>query len=239
MRAFISAICLAEDLGRPLAVTWDCDSHCGAPFRAIFDVENLPLFVSVSDGLRRPSKEVRTPEDVTDYFSLPPSIPIIIHSHQAFYDVGGDRWLRYLRRYLKPEFFTQTLFDTRIARVPPGPRVGVHIRRTDHQKAILHSPTEAFVAAMKKCSEDTIFILATDSEKEVERLKEEFPGRIVCLAIVNERWSPLGVKNAIVDLLGLASSRKIFGSYGSSFSEIAALYGGVELEVILDKNGAK
>jgi len=193
---------------------------------------SLPSFVSVSDGQRRSiSKEVRRPEDMADYFSLSPAIPIVIHSHQAFYDAGSLQWLRLLRA-LKPEIYTQTLFETRIGRVPVGPRVGVHIRRTDHKKAILHSPTAAFIAAMAKCSENTVFILATDSEKEVELLKAEFTGRVFTLANVNERWSPLGVKNAIVDMLGLASCRKIFGSYDSSFSQMAAAYGGVDLEVI-------
>jgi len=232
LRALVSAICLAEDLARPLKIIWDLDVHCGAPFHALFDAYKLPAYVSVSVGMGRPiSKLVSTPDDVRDYFSRPPAIPILIHSYYAFYDAGSARWLGLLRS-LKPEFFVEALFDTRMARIPEGPRVGVHIRRTDHEKSIQNSPTDAFVAAMKTCSEDTVFILATDSDKEVERLKAEFPGRIFTLAVVNERTTVTGIQNAVLDFLGLASSRKIFGSCGSSFSEMAALYGGVEMKVI-------
>lgn len=233
LRALVSAMCLAEDLRRPLNVIWDRDSHCGALFNELFDETTLPSFVNVSNGPRlSQSVEVRVAEHVRDYFYLSRSMPIVIHSHQPFYGSGTERWTELLRA-LKPDMFVQALYDTRMLEIPPGPRVGVHIRRTDHKKAIDNSPTEAFVTAMRACSEDTVFILATDSDREAERLREEFPGRVFMLALINDRGSAMGVKNAVLDFMGLASSRKIFGSYFSSFGEMAAAYGGVPLEIIV------
>jgi hypothetical protein len=233
LRALVSAMCLAEDLQRPLNAIWDRDSHCGALFNDLFDETSLPPFVRVSDGPRlSQSVEVRVAEHVRDYFYLSLRTPIVIHSHQAFYGSGTERWAELLRA-LKPDMFVQALYDTRMLEIPPGPRVGVHIRRTDHQKAIMNSPTGAFVTAMKSCSDDTVFILATDSDKEAERLREEFPGRVFMLALINDRGSVMGMKNAVLDFMGLASSQKIFGSYFSSFGVVAAAYGTVPLEIIV------
>ncbi len=103
---------------------------------------------------------------------------------------------------------------------------GVHIRRTDNQPAIGKSSTDAFIDAMKrelKADPDTRFYLATDDMEEEARLRSAFPGRILsnqkrCL----QRDSVQGMQDALLDLYCLASTRKIIGSYFSSFTDIAA-----------------
>lgn len=110
------------------------------------------------------------------------------------------------------------------ASVLPG--VGVHIRRTDNQPAIGKSSTDAFIRSMKQELEAdpaTMFYLATDDMEEEKRLREAFPGRILsnenrCL----RRDSIDGMHDALLDLYCLASTRKIIGSFFSSFTDIAA-----------------
>ena len=69
----------------------------------------------------------------------------------------------------------------------------------------------------------TMFYLATDDMEEEKRLREAFPGRILsnenrCL----RRDSIDGMHDALLDLYCLASTRKIIGSFFSSFTDIAA-----------------
>lgn len=104
--------------------------------------------------------------------------------------------------------------------------VGVHIRRTDNKPAIGKSSTDAFLSSMRRELEadpDTTFYLATDDMKEEALLREAFPDRILsnqkrCL----QRDSVEGMHDALLDLYCLAGTRKIIGSYFSSFTDIAA-----------------
>ena len=69
----------------------------------------------------------------------------------------------------------------------------------------------------------TMFYLATDDMAEEAELRKAFPGRILsnqerCL----RRDSREGMQDALLDLYSLAATRKIIGSYFSSFTDIAA-----------------
>lgn len=104
--------------------------------------------------------------------------------------------------------------------------VGIHIRRTDNRPAIGKSSTECFIECMKKeldSDPDTRFYLATDDLEEERIIRAAFPGRILsnekrCL----RRDSAEGIQDALLDLYCLANTRKIIGSYFSSFTDIAA-----------------
>lgn len=109
----------------------------------------------------------------------------------------------------------------------------MHIRRTDNQPAIGKSSTDAFLDSMKKeiaADPDTMFYLATDDMREETRLREVYPDRILsnqnrCL----RRDSQEGMQDALLDLYCLAATRKIIGSYFSSFTDIAADMHGIPL----------
>lgn len=104
--------------------------------------------------------------------------------------------------------------------------VGVHIRRTDNKPAIGKSSTDCFIESMQKevdANPDTMFYLATDDMSEEARLREVFPDKIIS----NEnrdlsRDSIAGIQDAMLDLYCLAATKKIIGSFFSSFTDIAA-----------------
>lgn len=104
--------------------------------------------------------------------------------------------------------------------------VGVHIRRTDNMPAIGKSSTQSFIETMNREIEadpDTMFYLATDDFSEEEVLRERFPGRIISNQERNlSRDSIEGIQDAMLDLYCLASTKKIIGSFFSSFTDIAA-----------------
>ena len=110
--------------------------------------------------------------------------------------------------------------------------VGVHIRRTDNTVSMGKSTTEQFLALMHKELEaepETRFFLATDDMEEEALLRKTFPGRILSNeARTLNRSSEAGMHDALLDLYCLASTRKLIGSYWSSFTDIAADMKGIE-----------
>lgn len=110
--------------------------------------------------------------------------------------------------------------------------IGVHIRRTDHGRAIQQSPEEAFRHAMRKevkQNPDATFFLATDSAETKQSLQEAFGSRILSADVPLTRKSTNGIQGAITDLYGLAKTKKILGSHASTFSGMAAKIGGIPL----------
>jgi len=113
--------------------------------------------------------------------------------------------------------------------------IGVHIRRADNTFSIKNSPTELFIQRMKEEANkhgDVRFYLASDSPAEKKKLISVFDDRIIT------DWSPVsrstaqGVQDALVELYALSRTRKIIGSYYSSYSATAAEIGKIPHEVI-------
>lgn len=113
---------------------------------------------------------------------------------------------------------------------------GVHIRRGDHTTSMAHSPVSLFQARMRQLiaeEPEARFYLATDGEDVKQALTAEFGDRIVSYeAAALSRASVEGMKDAVVDLFCLARTKKVLGSWGSSYSIIAAKLGGIELETM-------
>ena len=118
--------------------------------------------------------------------------------------------------------------------------IGIHIRRTDHVDAIANSSLESFIEIMKRESaadaatneRSVYFYLATDDAEIEEKLQKEF----ACIPHVNfadfkSRNTSAGMKDAYVDMLCLSKCEKIYGSFESSFSKMAAVIGNIPLEI--------
>lgn len=114
--------------------------------------------------------------------------------------------------------------------------IGIHIRRTDNRNAIENSPLESFVLCMKKLQDvnpNIIFYVATDDEEVEKNIKQRFP--VIKHNYFYEgksRKTERGMKDAYVDMLCLSRCKIIYGSYGSSFSQLASLIGGIECIVV-------
>jgi hypothetical protein len=152
-----------------------------------------------------------------------------ISSYGQFYQKDPERWLRYLRA-LRP---VPSL-------IPNHPylnsgAVGVHIRRGDHTKAKKFSPTASFISAMNGESPDTVFIVATDSNTDKKIITDKYNQRVWFPATSLSRMTQKGMNDAVTDFIALSRCKKILGSYNSSFSELAAMYGDVPLKVVIEK----
>lgn len=225
IRALVSAICLAEDMDENLHVIWPAnDPACMIRFDDLFEKYTLPRWVQIDMGpLEGKSVEIETEEQLDSWKVSSPRLPI--KSHQPFYKYSSDKWLKILRS-LKPVQEIQQ----RISHQEPF--VGVHIRRGDHVKSKTYSPLELFIDAMKQEAESTKFIIATDSANVKRDLQALFGERVSFPAMSLSRMTRQGMQSALIDFLYLSKSSKILGSYDSSFSQIAALYGNVPLVVL-------
>ena len=114
--------------------------------------------------------------------------------------------------------------------------IGVHIRRTDNINAIENSPLEAFITCMKTLQDtipNIVFYVATDDKEVEESMMRQFPViKHSYFSDKKSRRTKNGMKDAYVDMLCLSKCKRIYGSYGSTFSQMAALIGGIECIVV-------
>jgi hypothetical protein len=226
LRAMISAICWAEDRDLSLHVIWSAnDPACMARFESLFERSSLPRWVTVDMGpMMGEGVMVLSPEDMVTHATATQ-----IRSYGHFYQKDPERWLRYLRalRPVKSLIPNHPFFEQKA--------VGVHIRRGDHVKAKTQSTAAAFIKAMDAEPVDTVFVVATDSATERVLFNERYKGRVWFPATSLSRMTQKGMNDAVLDFMALSRCKKILGSYASSFSELAALYGDLPLEVVIEK----
>lgn len=217
LRALVSGICYAEEQKNKLIVHWVPHTTCFATCDELLDIFSLPFFVFFSSSyLYEEPKMILNDDDLI-------SIPKYIKSYSHFYKKNPERFNFHLRNLrFKAKRITSKSF------------IGVHIRRTDHTRCINDSPLSYFIETMEKEPVNTNFYLATDCARTKELIKEVFKDRVITTDTVLKRTSKEGVKGAITDFVNLANCSKIIGTKHSSFSEMAALYGNIELVVNQD-----
>lgn len=114
--------------------------------------------------------------------------------------------------------------------------IGVHIRRTDHIVSKKYSALKKFELEMGKyilLEDSTTFYLSTDCKETKNQLVSKFKNRIIKQEINSyDRNDKTAIKEALVDLLALSKSKKIIGSYLSSFTDMAVDIGGLEKQII-------
>jgi hypothetical protein len=102
--------------------------------------------------------------------------------------------------------------------------IGVHIRRTDNSVAIQKSPLILFHQAIEKeINENKTlkFFLASDDDEVIKEFQQKYPSKIITFAQNKRRTEQQGIEDAILELFMLSKTKKIYGTYWSSFSEMA------------------
>ncbi|NJL14566.1 MAG: hypothetical protein HC913_17230 [Microscillaceae bacterium] len=106
--------------------------------------------------------------------------------------------------------------------------VGLHIRRGDHQQARQYSPLKGFIEKMaQEISQNpgVVFYLATDEAAIAQQLARQYKEQLITRFRIRPRHQTAGIKEALIDLYCLAQAQRVYGSYFSSFSEMAARLG--------------
>ena len=118
--------------------------------------------------------------------------------------------------------------------------IGVHIRRTDNIASIQQSPLVLFFEIVdEELDKDnhTMIYLATDSEEVKLQMGKRYGNRIISSSTPADRNSVAGIQDGLIDMYTLARTRKIYGSFQSSFSEMASQIGGIPIEILKKKKG--
>ena len=223
LRAFASAIVMANELDRYLYLLWD---KYPVPFNELFEI---PVVTEItiedynrikeddSDNIKLIERE--TFHRIKEISPATQEDTIIIYVGYSYYN-SARKFVTVLRSF-KPH---QKIVD-RMIPIPQN-TVGVHIRRTDNKTATAESTNEKFMTVMDELVEefnDITFFLATDDPETKELFVSRYD-RVLTYDVECSRRDARGVKDALLELMTLAQTRVILGSTSSNFSTIAALF---------------
>jgi len=233
------AMLLAEDTGRDLYVNWLPRHDCGAAYEDLFlppvrTLDDLPAnTVSYSSVQRHPAVApekyasllgARANERFGSIRTDPAATLAVFSCHQFlgyFHDPRFGPAVRSLCANIRPDIL-QAVADFRSEWF--GPRtVGVHIRRGDWRS---QRGLDFYFDAMRKAGDATFFV-CTDEPQVFAAVKERFPKAIRHPTALFERGDAGAVREALVEVLLLASTSFLIGTPGSSFSAMAQTIGDI------------
>ena len=113
--------------------------------------------------------------------------------------------------------------------------VGVHIRRTDNVLSKSFSKPEIFKEKVRILFEENTsakIFLCTDDIQIKREFIEEFGNKVITYNSRLNRFTPKGINDAIIELFLLAKTNVIWGSFNSSYTDIASQIFGIERIVI-------
>lgn len=150
----------------------------------------------------------------------------LVENIQWLYNIYGNK--DYLVRWtLLKTMFEQTVFNFSIYR---DGEIYSKLKMSYSRSLLL-------ISCYPMCTKYTIqgmFIPQDDIQRRIDEVKEslksKYPNRIITLMDDTDHNSLEGMKFAMVDLFCLSKTRKIIGSVASSYSQIAAEIGGIEIE---------
>ncbi|MDC0097506.1 hypothetical protein OAI37_02575 [Flavobacteriaceae bacterium] len=240
MRAIISALILSKKLSKKLIVIWEVNHEVGAIFNDLFEpldnVEFLSkkpkiflinksntLFSKLRKKMFAIAPTIKT-ENVKSFFNNNDNIDslkkyrrILIETEHAF--LFSEDYSCF-----KPKKEINLLVEDKLKNINNDRLIGIHIRRTDHKQAISKSPLQLFIEAIKdelKIDQNSKFFLATDDDEVKQYFINKFENSIITNNFDLSRTSKIGIKNALLDLMILSKTKRIYGSFYSSFSETA------------------
>lgn len=250
MRFISSAIYVGFVLNRKIVINWNKANNCAFEFEDLFEPINLPNVVFCGNRITKILYRTDGPKTFNSFTLLR---KILGYQHIINYDydkekIGIEKIVKpakdvyiqsffsvsrhySLSKIFKPVSEIQSKIDKVTAKFNSN-TIGVHIRRTDHKDAIAFSSISDYenmmIGEIKSCPSSN-FYLATDDEDVKHSLMEKFGDKIICYSAPLTRNSVEGMKAALVDLYCLSKTTKIYGSKGSSYSEIAAELGNIDL----------
>lgn len=246
MRAVNSAYYLAEKMKVQLTIVWVENSDLNCKIESLF---TLPKTITVVDvrkgiinGLWRKIK-FRTVKQHYDESAVlmirDENYQIDIEQFDTKKDIYFKTGQQFYRFHNYDLFVPTNMILKRVEMITKdynSRTIGIHIRRTDNIQAKQMSSIESFICIIKKelnINPETCFYLSTDDFVVENDIRQHFGGAILTQKEKNlNRDSEKGIRDALVDLLCLSRTSHIYGSYWSSFSDVSAMIGNIELTVV-------
>lgn len=259
MRAIASVVHLSEETKSRLNIFWFQDWALNSPFSCLFEPIDGDILI-LKEASSVDSLLLDRPRKKNFYIPrLYQSVAFVDCIYErSFYNLIQDKfdfseWVNakrhvYMASYSAFQSYHPSLISNLFVPVREinervemqcksftGNVVGVHIRRTDNIASIKHSPLELFYAEVDKDvdgNSNTSIYLATDSVEVKNKMKQRYGKRLICSENSVSRNSVEGIQGGVVDMYTLARTNKIYGSFQSSFSEMAAQIGKVPFKVL-------
>jgi hypothetical protein len=261
MRVIESALEMVDDFNLDLKIYWRKSPACNCAFDKLFKtpertkiIENYSpirdggkidqifnkwkkfyntFFVKEYDHYLYFSDIIKMKNSIHDFSHVFTSETFFIQSFNDFYKKSKSEL------YLKPSDSMiekiNEICDNRFAKRT----IGIHIRRTDNKRAIESSPDILFFNKIDEelsLFPDTKFFLATDSQTVENDFKSRYGDKMIVLKKKLNRYTEEGIITAFIDFLCLSRTLKIYGTFYSSFSVMAAEFGKIELCVLKNDN---
>ena len=258
MRAMNSVIELAKLSSIPVNVVWFSNFELNAPFGELFETPDYPMLRVKEAGVfdRFIYRSPRRHSLWLPLFTAPFLFDTTIYSAdfvrerdngtladrilnggrvmiESCYDFGN--YGNALSKNFIPKSDILSWVDEFVKDSFTSNTIGVHIRRTDNEESIKNSPLSLFCDAMRReieLCDDTKFYVATDDMATKRELKEIFGDRILSIETDCNRNSLQGMKEAVKEMWILSRTSKIYGSFYSSYSEIASQLGNIPLHIL-------
>lgn len=243
IRGIASAIFIANKLHANLIIRWNKEKGCNAAFSDLFNPIRLSNVVLKENKLFWYATPMRR------NFYIPKYLQNFLFDHRIydfnkntsgniFDHIKNTKNLLLSSAHSMSEHYPiNKIFEPKQSIIDMIPvfdkkyTTGIHIRGTDY-RVITNEFMSAYETEMDRIIEKipkSKFFLATDEKIVKERLISKYGDRIICLNINLTRNNVNGIQGAVADLWGLSKCNKVIGTYYSSFSEIAAEIGGIEL----------
>lgn len=261
MRVIASALSLQKETGCKLNCIWSENLELDAPFNLLF--ENIGKFpIQNKQNKFRYLKSTKNKNKLklliskiinkligVDYYINDQDYPnlilinginklnIILRNKNIYIktceEFGNN--LEEFKKFIPISQILKNIYD--IVKQFDNNTIGLHIRRTDNLDSIKYSPIELFIDTINLeiiKNKDANFFLCTDDFEVEKELINKFGKRILIYKKEFSRQTITGMQDAVVDLFCLSKTSLIYGSYWSSFSDIASRIGGVP-SIILKK----
>ena len=256
LRAIDSAIALARQGNISVELVWNKNKECNASFSKLFHVPEFIAFKEISTRFQDNGRIFHTRRALMNFFNLDYPLGFdrvmydgdILQAQRNGYDF--TQLLNYKRvflnstsrfypndrpfDYLNPVPGIREKVGALTSRFSDYP-IGVHIRRGDNDKSTRYSPLQLFLNKMQAEYDKNprvSFFLATDSMDVEQQIRKAFGEAVISHPKVLDRQKEKAIQDALVDMLCLSKTQKVYGSYWSSFSGVAAEMGGIELETL-------
>ena len=251
MRVLASGIELAKKTGNKISFFWKKNSECNVNFEDIFcdidfdfvtiktlSLKNFILFRNSKINLYLPSllryfffnkryENITTLKN-TELIYFFNKKKIYINTCHSFYNHFpiNEIFVPKEQIFIKINSITNNFNKNTI---------GLHIRRTDNLISVNFNSISDYINIIDneiKFNFNVKFYLATDDSFVKDQIIKLYKDRILYNRGVLNRNSSQGIIDAVIDLWCLSKTNKIIGSYYSSYSEIAAELGDINLEIL-------
>lgn len=260
MRAIDSAIAFTQEFKYELIVLWDKNEDCGIDFHDLFCnnkhfeiIDYVPNSASylhsmkfqyvsylsdetkISRMIKRDYPKIQKEDFDKKFIEEMNLTGNISENHTHIFIMSCHRFYANENKY--KSFRLLPHLSEKILTYSEGleESIGLHIRRVEYLGILNNKSLDIFIRAIEKeISKDhkARFFLSTDCHKTKEIFKRRFLDRVKFIKHKSlNRNDKAGMISAVIDLYSLSKTKKIFGSYFSTYSLTAAEIGDIQLVV--------